>query len=248
MSPMSRPDPFRATQDAHFAAADVEHFRWTTADPAFAPVEDALLAPTLDVLPFPCLEMGCGEGGNLARLARRGHPVGIDRYAPKLSFAARAVPGARLATADATALPFADGTFAGVLIRDLLHHLPAPRRATAEAVRVLRPGGVLVVLEPNGRNPFVALQTRLVAAEAQAREFTPDSVRALLDGLPVGDVVAGVAQGFPLRRLLLHHKFGWPALGRGPRGAAVLAWAERLGERLVPRSRWSYTTLRARRR
>lgn len=239
---------FRATQDAHFAAADVEHFHWTTSDAGFAPVEDALLRPCLDALPFPCLEMGCGEGGNLARLARRGRPTGIDRYAPKLTFAARVVPDARLAAADATALPFADGTFAGVLIRDLLHHLPDPRRATAEAVRVLRPGGVLVVLEPNGRNPFVALQTRLVPAEAQARSFTPASVRALFDGLPLDDVRVAMAQGFPLRRLVLHHRFGWPALGRSRAGAAVLARLEQMAEQLVPSSRWSYTTLRARRR
>lgn len=243
---MSAPDAFRATQDAHFDAADVDHFRWATGDPGFAPVEDALLAPIAD-LPFPCLEMGCGEGGNLLRLARHGSPTGIDRYPAKLAFAARAVPSARLACADATALPFADGSFAGVLIRDLLHHLEEPRRATAEAVRVLRPGGVLVVLEPNGRNPFVALQTRLVPAEAQARGFTPASVQGLLGGLPLRDVETAMAQGFPLRRLVLHHKFGWPRLGHGARGAALLARLERLAERLVPRSRWSYTTLRARR-
>jgi SAM-dependent methyltransferase len=240
-------DRFQSTQDAHFAEADAAHYRWTTEDPAFAPVEDALLEPRLAGLPFPCLEVGCGEGTNLARLVRHGRPIAIDRYVEKLRFAARAVPTARLATADATALPFRNDAFAGVLIRDLLHHLPEPRRALGEAARVLRPGGMLLVLEPNGRNPFVALQARLIPAEANARAFTPTVVRALLDGFPFAGIELEMAQGFPLRRLVLHHRFGWPALGRSRAGAALWRGLEQLGERLVTSTRWSYTIIRARR-
>ena len=240
-------DRFQTLQDAYFVEADADHFHWTTTDPAFAPVEDALLAPWLDALPFPCLEIGCGEGTNLARLARRGRPIGLDRYPGKARFAARAVPGAALVVGDAGALPFRSGAFAGVLIRDLFHHLRDARGAAAEAVRVLAPGGMLVVLEPNGLNPFVALQTRLVRAEAQARAFTPDTVPRLLTGLPLGPLEVTMSQGFPLRRLLLHHRFGIPALGRTRPAAAVLAGLERLGERLLARRRWSYTVVRARR-
>ena len=159
---------FQHTQDRHFVAADAAHYRWTTEDPAFAPVEDALLGPALAELRFPCLEIGCGEGTNLARLVGRGAAVGIDRYLDKLRFAARVVPAARLVAADALALPFRDGVFAGVLMRDLLHHVSDPRRAAAEAVRVLAPGGTLVVIEPNGRNPLIALQARLVLGKQPA--------------------------------------------------------------------------------
>lgn len=49
--------------------------------------------------------------------------------------------------ASATQLPIADGAVDAVLIVDALHHLPAPDRALAEAARVLRPGGALVVRE-----------------------------------------------------------------------------------------------------
>jgi SAM-dependent methyltransferase len=239
---------FQAIQDAHWAEADAAHFAWTTRDPAFAPVEDALLEPHVATLAFPCLEIGCGEGTNLARLARRGRPVGIDRYPAKARFAARAVPGARVAAADATALPFRDGAFASVLIRDLLHHLPEPRRATAEAVRVLRPGGTLLVFEPNGANPLIALQGRLVAAEAALRTFRPASVLDALAGLPLDAPEVTMAQGFPLRRLVLHHRFGVPALGRLRASAGALAALERAIESIVPRARWSYAVVRARRR
>jgi SAM-dependent methyltransferase len=246
---MTSHDAFQAAQDRQWEAADPAHFRWTTEDPAFAPVEDALLGPWLADLPSPCLEIGCGEGTNLARLVRRGRLVfGVDRYRAKASFAARAIPAARVAAADALALPFRDGVFAGVLIRDLLHHLPDPRRATAEAARVLAPGGLLVVLEPNGRNPLVALQARLVPAEAALRTFTPASVLAALAGLPLEPEETAMAQGLPLRRLLLHYRFGLPALGRPRLAARALEGLERIGARLLPRSRWSYTVVRARRR
>src|SRR5262249_48082765 len=152
---------------------DVARFRWATADPGFSPVEDALLLPRLGALTFPCLEIGCGEGINLTRLARYGRPVGIDRHFEKVRVAAGAIPAARLGVADAMLLPFRDGAFASVLIRDLLHHLPDPRRAAAEAVRVLAPGGTLLLFEPNYGNPLVRLQVRLISAEAAAREFTP---------------------------------------------------------------------------
>jgi SAM-dependent methyltransferase len=232
----------------HFAAADAAHFHWTTTDPGFAPVEEALLAPRLAALAVPCLEVGCGEGTNLVRLARQGRPFGVDRSVGRVRFAARAVPGAQLAAADAGALPFRDGVFASVLIRDLLHHVAEPGRAAAEAARVLAPAGILLVIEPNGRNPLVALQARLVGAERGLRTFTQRSVLAALDGLPFVGHAVEMAQGLPLRRLVLHYRFGWPALGRAPAVTRILERLERLGERLLPPARWSYIVVRCRRR
>lgn len=49
--------------------------------------------------------------------------------------------------ADASALPFAAGTFSAATSFTMLHHVPSPRlqdRALAELCRVLRPGGVLL--------------------------------------------------------------------------------------------------------
>ena len=99
---MSAEVRFRTAQDRYFESADRARFHWTTTDTGFAPVEDALLLPRLADFPFPCLELGCGEGTNLVRLAGRGDPVGIDRYVPKLRFARTVVPSARLVAADAT--------------------------------------------------------------------------------------------------------------------------------------------------
>jgi SAM-dependent methyltransferase len=236
-----------ARQDAHFAEADAAHFRWTTTDRAFAPVEDALLLPRLAALPFPCLEVGCGEGTNLARLAHRGSPVGVDRSADKARFAGRALPRARVLAADAFALPFRSGAFAGVLVRDLLHHLDVPEGGLREVGRVLRPGGTLVLLEPTGRNPLIALQAALMPVERGIRRFSPGFVEGLFGGLPFADVVVETAQALPLRRVMLHYRFGLPVLGRIRAAARVLAAAERLGGAALACDRWSYIAVRARR-
>jgi ubiquinone/menaquinone biosynthesis C-methylase UbiE len=52
------------------------------------------------------------------------------------------------AVADAHRLPFADKSFAGVVMLDVLHHLERPIEFLQEASRVLRPGGRIAMIEP----------------------------------------------------------------------------------------------------
>ena len=49
---------------------------------------------------------------------------------------------------DAHRLPFAGESFDNIVMVDVLHHLHRPRRFLAEALRVLRPSGRLVLVEP----------------------------------------------------------------------------------------------------
>lgn len=244
---------FREAQRAHFTEADEAQFRWTTTAPGIAEAEDELLAPVAGLLRGPCLEMGCGEGNNLVRLARGplaagGGLVGVDLFPRKLAFARRALPAVRFAAADATRLPFADASFASVFVRDLLHHVPEPERAVAEAVRVLAPGGRLCVLEPNGRNPLIRLQTHLVAAEVGARESGFAALRAMLEREPLDGLAIEAAQPLALRRLLFHYRLGAPALARVGAIAAAGAALERALGALLPRSRWTYVVATATRR
>ena len=234
-------------QRRYFEHADAERFRWTTGGPGFAETEDDLLAPFLETAVGPCLEVGCGEGNNLVRLVRRAPCVGVDLYASKLRFAAAQLPGVRFAAAEATALSFRDACFGTVFIRDLLHHVPAPERVLAEATRVLAPGGRLCLLEPNGRNPIVQLQSRLVAAEAGSRRSGTAYIARLLGALPLVDVEVQTRQPLPLRRMLLHYRFGLPVLGRLSGTRRALARAERLAGHLLPPSRWAYVAATARR-
>lgn len=52
------------------------------------------------------------------------------------------------AVLDGQQLPFADGTLRSIVMIDVLHHLPRPRRLFAEAARCVRPGGMIVMIEP----------------------------------------------------------------------------------------------------
>ena len=87
----------------------------------------------------PVLDVGCGEG-ELAMHLPEGAWVGVDASAEML---ARAPQPHHLA--DATALPFPDGSFRSVALLYVLYHLPDPGLALAEARRVLRSGGLVAV-------------------------------------------------------------------------------------------------------
>jgi SAM-dependent methyltransferase len=45
-------------------------------------------------------------------------------------------------------LPFAVETVRGIVMIDVLHHLPKPRPLSGEAARCVRPGGVIAMIEP----------------------------------------------------------------------------------------------------
>ena len=101
--------------------------------------------------PQAILEVGCGEGEILERLAAR-YPharlVGIDLPDDGLraEWTRRGLPAEE---GDATALRFADGEFDLVLAIEVLEHVPQPQRALAELARVCSNTAVLSVpLEP----------------------------------------------------------------------------------------------------
>lgn len=238
--PGVRDAAFGRTQERHFAEADAAHFAWQTAGPGFAPLEAGLLAPVAAAFAAPYLEIGCGEGGNFPHVGGAGVRVGVDAFVRKLAFARAHVPGVAFVGADAAALPLASGSMRLVLVRDVLHHLPRPAAALDEAVRVLAPGGRLVVIEPNGGNPLVALQARFVAAERGLRASRPAHLRALVGRYAWRDPSLEMAQALPVRRVALHYKFGLPALGRARAAVRLLDAVEAAGARLLSRARWSY--------
>src|SRR5712692_9912963 len=98
------------------------------------------------------LDAGCGTGFLTFELVARGHHVtGVD-FAPAMiaearrKAAARAV-SARFEEADAERLPFPPGSFDLTISRHLLWTLPHPEAAIDGWIRVLRPGGRLVVVD-----------------------------------------------------------------------------------------------------
>jgi demethylmenaquinone methyltransferase/2-methoxy-6-polyprenyl-1,4-benzoquinol methylase len=103
------------------------------------------------------LDVACGTGDLTAMLARRGaaRVVGLDFCRPMLDLARRKFPRRRIewVLGDAMDLPFAERTFDAVTIAFGLRNLLDRPRALGEFLRVLRPGGRLVVLEFHPPNP-----------------------------------------------------------------------------------------------
>src|SRR5229473_4220597 len=131
--------------------------------------------------PLDALDAGCGTGFLSLELAARGHRVsGID-FAPAMLAAARRKAAAQRLSVhfeegDAEQLPFPPGSFDLVISRHVLWTLPHPEAAIDEWIRVLRPGGRLVVLDGQFDPGF------LVEPSQNAR--TSDEYAAIGDRLP----------------------------------------------------------------
>ncbi len=102
--------------------------------------------------------------------------------------------------ADVTDLPFPAGAFDVVLSFLMLHHVVAWELAVAEAVRVLRPGGLLLGYDLLATPPWRALHW---VEGAPHRLFTADQLRSVLNDLPVGSATVRVARGGQVARFLV---------------------------------------------
>ncbi|MEJ7811817.1 MAG: methyltransferase domain-containing protein [Gemmatimonadaceae bacterium] len=114
---------------------------------------DADLKAWLDRLVRPgakILDVGCGDG---ARYGRHLRAAGVLLSGVDVSEVA--VQAARSNGIDATVvnlderLPFPDGTFDGVICLEVLEHLVDPEFTARDVLRLLRPGGHLLVSVPN---------------------------------------------------------------------------------------------------
>jgi SAM-dependent methyltransferase len=99
----------------------------------------------------PLLEAGCGMGQIVYYLRQRGYQaIGID-YAPEAVQATRRrFPDLPLYVGDVHCLPFPSHSLSGYLSFGVVEHFEqGPADALAEAFRVLRPGGVLILTVPH---------------------------------------------------------------------------------------------------
>lgn len=202
-----------------------------------------------------CLEVGVGTGAIALALAEAGVPiVGVDISRRMMERLVEKAGGQRpfpLAMADATALPFRSSAFGAAVARHVLHLVPRWERAVEELLRVVRPGGVLLMThgwfasteldevmdrflaETGLERPFAGLDPheverldgKLAAAGARARSMDPFVERT---ERPLEEFLSGMERGL--------YSWTWQIEEEARRRAAkaVRAWAE---ERFGPLDR-----------
>jgi ubiquinone/menaquinone biosynthesis C-methylase UbiE len=149
------------------------------------------------------LDVGCGTG-TLAIAAARAAPgvsvSGLDADPSILARARKKAAGAGLEISfdegRSTALPYADASFDLVLSTLFFHHLPddAKHETAAELVRVLRPGGRIVVGDlGRPQDPFMRAAVRTTVQLLDGVTTTALNVRGELPGVLSDAGLLGVA-------------------------------------------------------
>lgn len=100
------------------------------------------------------LDIGCGSSRIVQSLPRA---IGMDLRLRKLRWLRS--PGRALLQADMNYLPFADTVFDSVVCSEVIEHIPSEQIRLSELVRVLAPGGMLILGTPDySRKRWVALE------------------------------------------------------------------------------------------
>jgi SAM-dependent methyltransferase len=205
------------------------------------------------------------------RALRRHSPsplvVGMEYDPAYVGQARHGHPRLRLVRGSAADLPFADGAFDAVLLLDVLEHLVAEPPTIAEARRVLRPGGTLILSVPyrgplaraDSLNLYSALRERLPfllpldATERgfpRHRHYSVADLRALLGpGFRIDRVArTGLGLAEPINLLLLLLCRGLLRSHAAYSLLRFIYYTAYLAEDSIPAGRWCYhLMLRARR-
>ncbi|MGH3980726.1 MAG: class I SAM-dependent methyltransferase [Pseudonocardiaceae bacterium] len=153
------------------------------------------LAGMVDWRGADVVDVGCGDGFHLPRFAERARSVvGVEPYPPLVTRAGQRVrdlTGVRVLPGSAQRLPLDGATADVVHARTAYFFGPGCEPGLAEADRVLRPGGTLVVIDLDGTHPPYG--DWLCAAAPRYRPFRVEAFFA--------------AQGFDCRRVDVGWRF-----------------------------------------
>ena len=131
------------------------------------------------------LDVGCGIG-LLDRLLvdQVGTLHGLDISGESIQIATGLCPGAKFQQFDGGSMPYSDGEFDLAFAVCVVHHVPPSHwtKFAAEMARVLRPGGLAVVIEHNPFNPVTRYIVSRCEFDHDAVLLSPRTCRRLAQG------------------------------------------------------------------
>jgi len=167
----------------------LDHFGW------IAPFYDRLASPPdrsiwRELLRLPItgrlLDVGGGTGRLSGCLTGDARGVVLADASWKMAREAYAKPGLLPLVTEGEGLPFASASFSRVMMVDALHHVRDQQQCVTEMLRVLVPGGRLVIVEPDlrqGAIKVVAVLEKLLLMRSHI--LAPQAIRALFAGAAV---------------------------------------------------------------
>jgi ubiquinone/menaquinone biosynthesis C-methylase UbiE len=170
----------------------LDHFDW------LAPVYDRVMGPPdrermQELLRLPSAGTLLDAGGGTGRVAAGLRPlvdsVVVIDLSRKMLRRAQAKGGLLPVRGVTERLPFRDESFDRVLVVDALHHFRDQRDAIRDLVRVLKPGGRLLIEEPDIHRLPVKLVAALEKLALMQSRFHPaETIREMIEamGVPAG--------------------------------------------------------------
>jgi len=173
------------------------------------------------------LDFGCGPGGFLCSIAPYcGEITGVDIVENFVDLCKKSIENEGLTNARAIVikpnkLPFENNSLDAVMMIDAIHHLEDIDSTMPDIFRVLKPGGRLLILEPNKLNPLIYLVHLLDENERGLLKVgTPKVYKKMFaDKLAIEEVsFNGIVIGPQTKTYLaiadfLNHKFLKPIIG-----------------------------------
>ncbi len=162
------------------------------------------------------LDVACGTGDRVVELLKQGCIVtGVDLSEEMLAIAKVKAPTATYMIADAESLPFEDAAFDTVTCAFGVRNLVHLEQGLKEMLRVLKPGGRMVILElatPDNPllRPFYNLYTRHIipwlgqhlAGSREAYTYLPNSI----ERFPKGDAFLRIIQNSKIKNQNCRHR------------------------------------------
>lgn len=148
-------DPFQNVDaaGADFIKVFADAMDARQSDPAMEAIVAAYLAQMSFAEGSLTVEVGAGAGAVSRRIAAKARPAKVVGYEPSVGFVAEAKARAgnltnlSFETADGAKLPLADEAVDNLVMHTVLTHVTAPQDLIAEAHRVLKKGGSLVICD-----------------------------------------------------------------------------------------------------